>query len=454
MTECIQSSFEFKAHGRREIVARFDGGTISSDGGAFLLRQTDQRLNLLPRLAHCFLDGRNQNQVSHSILEMISQRVYGIALGYEDLNDHEQLRNDPIFNVLAGRDEMSEPLAGKSTLNRMELGSGTKDRYKKITFWKEGVDELLVSVFLESHSEAPQEIVLDVDTTDLPLHGQQEGRFFHGYYDNYCYLPLYVFCGDHLLCARLREANHDASFGCLTEIRRIVAQIRAAWPQTKIVLRGDSGFCRNELMSWCESNGVHFVFGLARNKRLSKRIGAQMHEAKQQWNRTGKPARVFTEFEHAAKKTKKGGWDRERRVVAKAEHIDGKENPRFVVTSLSKEEWAAEALYQDLYCARGDMENRIKEQFSLFADRVSAETMRANQMRLYLSAVAYVLFSGLRRLGLRGTELAQAQAATIRTKLLKIGAQIRVTVRKVWVSMASSYPWQDVYKAVWSNLRC
>jgi hypothetical protein len=454
MTECIQSSFEFKAHGRREIVARFDGGTISSDGGAFLLRQTDQRLNLLPRLAHCFLDGRNQNQVSHSILEMISQRVYGIALGYEDLNDHEQLRNDPIFNVLAGREEMSEPLAGKSTLNRMELGSGTKDRYKKITFWKEGVDELLVSVFLESHTEAPQEIVLDVDTTDLPLHGQQEGRFFHGYYDNYCYLPLYVFCGDHLLCARLREANHDASFGCLTEIRRIVEQIRKSWPQTKIVLRGDSGFCRNELMSWCESNGVHFVFGLARNKRLSKRIGAQMQEAKQQWNRTGKPARVFTEFEHAAKKTKKGGWDRQRRVVAKAEHIDGKENPRFVVTSLSQQEWAADALYQELYCARGDMENRIKEQFSLFADRVSAETMRANQMRLYLSAVAYVLFSGLRRLGLRGTALAQAQAATIRTKLLKIGAQIRVTVRKVWVSMASSYPWQDVYKTVWSNLRC
>lgn len=454
MTECIQSSFGFKAHGRREIVARFDGGTISSDGGALFLRQTDQRLNLLPRLADCFLDGRSQKLVSHSILEMISQRVYGLALGYEDLNDHEQLRRDPIFAVLAGRDEMSEPLAGKSTLNRMELGAGTKDRYKKITFWKEGVDELLVNVFLESYEVAPEEIVLDVDTTDLPLHGKQEGRFFHGYYDNYCYLPLYIFCGDHILCARLRESNHDASFGCLAEIRRIVAQIRAAWPETRIVLRGDSGFCRNELMSWCENNGLHFVFGLARNKRLSGRIGAQMHEATQQWNRTGKPARVFTEFEHAAKKTNKGGWDRERRVVAKAEHIDGKENPRFVVTSLSQEEWTAEALYQDLYCARGDMENRIKEQFSLFADRVSAETMRANQMRLYLSAVAYVLFSGLRRVGLRGTEWAQAQASTIRTKLLKIGAQVRVTVRKIWVSMASSYPWNGSYKTVWSNLRC
>jgi hypothetical protein len=435
-------------------VARFDGGTISSDGGAFLLRQTDRRLNLVPRLAECFLDGRNQNRVEHSILEMLSQRIYGLALGYEDINDHEQLRKDPVFGILAGREDLDEPLAGKSTLNRMELGAGAKDRYKKITFWKEAVDELLVKVFIESYGEAPAEIVLDVDTTDLPLHGKQEGRFFHGYYDNYCYLPLYVFCGEHVLCARLREANHDASFGCLQEIRRIVAQIRAAWPEVKIVLRGDSGFCRNELMSWCEGNRVEFVFGLARNQRLRKIIGAQMHEATVQWNRTGKPARVFTEFEYSTKKTKKGGWDRERRVVAKAEHIDGKENPRFVVTSLTSGEWEARPLYEKLYCLRGDMENRIKEQFSLFADRVSAETMRANQMRLYLSAMAYILVSGLRRLGLKETELAQAQVSTIRTKLLKIGAQIRVTVRKVWVSMASSYPWQDVYRQAWTNLRC
>jgi hypothetical protein len=454
MTECNQSSFGFEACGRREIVARFDGGTISSDGGAFLLRQTDRRLNLVPRLAECFLDGRNQNRVEHSILEMLSQRIYGLALGYEDINDHEQLRKDPVFGILAGREDLDEPLAGKSTLNRMELGAGAKDRYKKITFWKEAVDELLVKVFIESYGEAPAEIVLDVDTTDLPLHGKQEGRFFHGYYDNYCYLPLYVFCGEHVLCARLREANHDASFGCLQEIRRIVAQIRAAWPEVKIVLRGDSGFCRNELMSWCEGNRVEFVFGLARNQRLRKIIGAQMHEATVQWNRTGKPARVFTEFEYSTKKTKKGGWDRERRVVAKAEHIDGKENPRFVVTSLTSGEWEARPLYEKLYCLRGDMENRIKEQFSLFADRVSAETMRANQMRLYLSAMAYILVSGLRRLGLKETELAQAQVSTIRTKLLKIGAQIRVTVRKVWVSMASSYPWQGLYQQVWANLRC
>ena len=454
MTECSQSSFGFEALGSREIVARFDGGAISSDGGAFLLRQTDRRLNLLPRLAECFLDGRNQSMLDHSILEMLSQRVYGLALGYEDLNDHEQLRRDPVFGVLAGREELEEPLAGKSTLNRMELGAGVKDRYKKITFWKEAIDELLVKVFLESHAKPPEQIVLDIDTTDLPLHGQQEGRFFHGYYDNYCYLPLYIFCGEHVLCARLREANHDAAFGSLAEIERIVRQIRIAWPEVKIILRGDSGFCRNELMSWCESHRVDFVLGMARNQRLRKIIGAEMHAATQQWSETGKPARVFSEFDYRTKKTKKGGWSRERRVAAKAEHIDGKENPRFVVTSLTSEEWKAQALYEKLYCARGDMENRIKEQFSLFADRVSAETMRANQMRLYLSAMAYVLVSGLRRLGLQATELAQAQVSTIRTKLLKIGAQIRVTVRKVWVSMASSYPWQGLYQQVWANLRC
>jgi hypothetical protein len=293
-----------------------------------------------------------------------------------------------------------------------------------------------------------------MDTTDLPLHGKQEGRFFHGYYDTYCYLPLYVFCGDHVLCSRLREANHDAASGCLDEIKRIVAQIRTAWPEVKILLRGDSGFCRNELMNWCESNNVDFLFGMAKNKRLSRIIGADLHAAMEQWKQTGKPARIFSEFSYAAKKTKKGGWDRERRVVAKAEHIDGKQNPRFVVTSLASEECAGQELYEQRYCERGNMENRIKEQFSLFADRVSAETIRANQMRLYLSAMAYILVSGLRRLGLKGTELAQAQVSTIRTKLLKIGARIRVTVRKVWVSMASSYPWQDLYQQVWSNLRC
>ena len=454
MTECKQSSFGFQDCGSREIVARFDGGTISSDGGAVLLRQTDHRLDLLPRLAQCFLDGRDQDRVQHSVQEMISQRVYGLALGYEDINDHEQLRSDPLFSVLAGREELEKPLAGKSTLNRLELGDGREDRYKKITFWKQGIDELLVEVFIESQERSPEQIVLDVDTTDLPLHGQQEGRFFHGYYDSYCYLPLFIFCGEHVLCARLRQSNHDAYAGSLVEIQRIVKQIRAAWPEVKIVLRGDCGFCRNELMSWCEGNGVDYVLGLARNPRLRRIIGGEMWEAAEQWKATGQPARVFSEFSYRAKKTKKGGWERERRVVAKAEHLDGKENPRFIVTSLSNAPWAAQARYEELYCARGDMENRIKEQLSLFADRVSAETMRANQLRLYFSVMAYVLMSGLRRLGLKATELAQAQVSTIRTKLLKIGARVRVTVRKVWISMASSYPWQGLYQQVWANLRC
>jgi len=344
MTECNQSSFGFEACGKREIVARFDGGAISSDGGAMLLRQTDRRLNLLPRLAECFLDGRNQNQVEHSVSEMLSQRIYGLALGYEDPNDHEELRNDPVFSILAGRAELERPLAGKSTLNRLELSGDEADRYKKIKFLPEAMDELLVKIFIESHQQAPEQIILDVDTTDLPLHGGQEGRFFHGYYDCYCYLPLYIFCGDHVLCARLREANHDAAFGSRQEIERTVKQIRKAWPGVKIIVRGDSGFCRNELMSWCESQGVDFLFGMPRNKKLRKIIGAQMHEATEQWKQTRKPARVFHEFEYQTKKTKKGGWDRTRRAAAKAEHIDGKENPRFVVTSLTSEQWPAKAL--------------------------------------------------------------------------------------------------------------
>jgi hypothetical protein len=454
MTECNQSAFEFASHFSRQVVARFDGGTITTDGGGLLLRETDRRLNLLPRLAECFLDGRSPLLVEHTVEQLVSQRVYGLALGYEDLNDHEQLRQDPLLRVLAGKSDVEDsPLAGKSTLNRLELSDGTPNRYKKITFWKDGIDELLVKVFVESYASVPEEIILDVDATDMPLHGEQEGRFFHGYYDSYCYLPLYIFCGDQILCARLRQSNSDAAAGSLAEIQRIVAQIRAAWPKVKIILRGDSGFCRNELMSWCEANRVDYVFGLARNQRLRRIIGPQMWEATQQWGETGKPARVFTEFSYQTKKRKNGGWERERRVVAKAEHIDGKENPRFVVTSLKAQEWAAQELYEEMYCARGEMENRIKEQFSLFADRVSSETMRANQMRMYFSTMAYVLVCGLRRLGLKGTEMETAQAATIRTRLLKIGAQVRVSARRVYLAMAASYPWTDLFAQVHAQLR-
>ena len=459
MTECTQSALEFTAHFSRQVTARFDGGTITTDAGGLLLRETDRRLNLLPRLAQCFQDRRNPVLVEHSVEQLVSQRVYGLALGYEDLNDHEQLRQDPLLRVLAGKTDVEDgALAGKSTLNRLELSNETADRYKKIAFRQCDIDELLVTVFLESYATAPAEIVLDVDVTDFALHGNQEGRFFHGYYDSYCYLPLYVFCGDQILCARLRQANSDAAAGSLEEIERIVKQIRAAWPEVKMVLRGDSGFCRNALMSWCEANQVDYVFGLARNARLRRIIGAPMHAATEEWKQTHKPARVFSEFLYQAKKrkNKKGkwsGWDRERRVVAKAEHIDGKENPRFVVTSLTAEQWEARALYEERYCARGEMENRIKEQYSLFADRVSSESMQANQMRMYFSAMAYVLVCGLRRLGLKGTEMEQAQVSTIRTRLLKIGARVRVSVRRVFLSMASSYPWQELFTQVHAQLR-
>ena len=459
MTECTQSQFEFAPHFTRQVVARFDGGTLTTDGGGLLLRETDCRLNLLPRFAQCFLDGRNPILVEHSVQELGSQRVYGLALGYEDLNDHEQLRQDPLLRTLAGKSDVEDgALAGKSTLNRLELSDGSANRYKKITFWKDAIDELLVKIFLESYASAPEEIVLDVDATDFPLHGEQEGRFFHGYYDSYCYLPLYIFCGDQLLCARLRQSNSDAAAGSLAEIQRIVEQIRGAWPGVKIILRGDSGFCRNELMSWCEANGVEYVLGLARNQRLRRIIGAQMWEATQQWDQTSQPARVFTEFSYQTKKRKNkqgkyGGWDRQRRVVAKCEHIDGKENPRYVVTSLSAERWAPQALYEELYCARGEMENRIKEQFSLFADRVSSETLRANQIRMYFSAIAYVLVCGLRRLGLKGTAMAEAQVSTIRLRLLKIAARVRVSVRRIYLSMAASYPWGSLFAQVHAQLR-
>jgi hypothetical protein len=452
MTECTQSSFEFQAHFSRQVVARFDGGTMSSDGGAVLLRETDRRLNLLPRLAACFEDRRQPWLISHTVPEMVAQRVYALALGYEDLTDHDQLREDPLLAVLSGKARVGEePLAGKSTLNRLELGGEAPSRYKKIHYREEAIDDLLTQLFLEAHPKAPEQIVLDLDTTDLPLHGHQEGRFFHGYYDSYCYLPLYIFAGEHLLCARLRTADQDAAAGSKNEVERIVGQIRAAWPAVRIIVRADSGFCREELMKWCEDHGVHYVIGFARNERLRRIIEPQAQEAARLHQHSGQPARVFTEFSY---QTTTGSWSRSRRVVAKAEQLEGKQNPRFVVTNLSAEEWPAQRLYEDLYCERGEMENRIQEQLSLFAGRVSTETMRANQLRVYFAAMAYVLMHGLRRLGLQGTELERAQATTIRPRLLKIGAQIRITARKVWLSMASSFPLQRLFGEVWAALRC
>ena len=448
MTECNQETFAFTAHFSRRVEAGFSAGLVSTDGGSLLLRETDGRINLLGRLAGCFSDGRSPLLVTHQLSEMLAQRIYGLALGYEDLNDHEQLRADPLFGLLSGKRQLEEPLAGKSTLNRLEL-CGRSARYHKIGYSAEAIDRLLVDLFLESHVSAPAQIVLDLDATDIPLYGHQPERFFHGYYDSYCYLPLYIFCGDQVLSARLRPANQDASAGSVEEVRRIVTQLRERWPAVKIVLRADSGFCREELMGWCEQNRVDYLFGLARNQRLRRIIGAEMHQAHLLHQATGKAARLFAEFSYKTRKS----WSCARRVVAKAEHLDKGENPRFVVTSLGAGEWAAQDLYEKFYCARGEMENRIKEQMCLFADRLSTDEMKGNQLRLYFSALAYTLMEALRRLGLKGTEWAQAQVNTIRLKLLKIGAIVRISVRRILLQLSTAYPWKQIYAHAFRALR-
>lgn len=455
MTECSQDSFPFAPLFQREVVARFDAGSVTSDGGALLLREVDQKTGLLRRLATCFTDRRDPERIDHTLEQLIRQRVYALALGYEDLNDHDTLRFDPLLALLTGkRAPATEPLAGKSTLNRLELTRPLADsaahRYKKILFDPESADQLLVELFVEAHAAPPAEIVLDLDATDDPLHGQQEGRFFHGYYGHYCYLPLYIFAGDHLLCARLRTADRDGSAGAVDEVERIVGQLRQHWPAVQITLRADSGFCRQDLLGWCEEHQVDYVFGLARNVRLEAMLAEAQTEARRQHEATGQPARVFRELRYRTRET----WSCERRVVGKAEQLDKGANPRFVVTSLPEEPWPAQALYEDLYCARGEMENRIKEQFQLFADRLSTHWQWSNQLRLFLSAFAYVLVDHLRRIGLASTALAQAEVTTIRLRLLKIGAVVRVSVRRIQVALSTGSPAQAVFQQAYRQLRC
>jgi hypothetical protein len=392
--------------------------------------------------------------VEHSVGTMVTQRVLGIALGYEDLIDHDELRHDPVLAVLAGKLEAHRsdcaPLAGKSTLNRLELSRAEPTRYHKVSHNPAAIETLFVDLFLEAHRRAPEQIILDLDATDDPLHGQQEGRFFHGYYDCYCYLPLYVFCGRHLLAAKLRRSNIDGAAGAVEEVARIVAQIRRRWPRVRILLRGDSGFTREALMAWCEANRVDFLFGLARNERLEEAIKAELITATLQSIRTGKPARCFRDFTWSTLDS----WSRERRVVGKAEVTGGEANPRFVVTSLKSTEVGGRYLYEKVYCARGEMENRIKEcQLDLFADRTSAATMRANQLRLWLASMAYVLLCAVRRIGLAHTQFAQATCGTIRLKLLKIGAQVRVSVRRIKVAMASACPYHNEFALAYARLR-
>jgi hypothetical protein len=463
-THCIPEHLRFQDAQRRRVVAAFDAGRVSSDGGLLALRELADGVGLWSRVAGAFTDHRREALIEHTVEELVAQRILGLVCGYEDLNDHDTIRDDMLLALAVGKEDLAgdkrvrerdrgHPLAGKSTLNRMELtpeDATAAARYKKIVCDGDVVDRLLVDLFLDAHREPPKSIVLDADATDDPLHGKQEGRFFHGYYRCYCYLPLYIFCGDFLLAARLRPSNIDASKGTVDELKRIVAQIRQRWPEVEIILRGDSGFARDEILGWCEDNGVEFVVGLAKNERLKTELADELAEAKKLYEDTNEPAKVYKDFRYRTLKT----WSRERRVVGKAEHLPGKPNPRFVVTSLPKDRFAARSLYEDLYCARGDMENRIKEQqLGLFADRTSAATIRANQMRLYFSSLAYSLMNLLRHIGLRGTKLERAQCTTIRTRLLKIGALVKLSVRRVHVALSSVFPLQDVFTRMLENIR-
>jgi Transposase DDE domain group 1 len=462
MTECRTEQYKFHTLGNREVVGHFDGGDITTDAGGLLLREVEQRTGIIGRFAACFRDYRDPRFTEFTVQELVAQRVYAMGLGYEDLNDHDQLRADPALAVVVGKEDVKgenrrleqdrgKALAGKSTLNRLELTApGVVDPYKKIGRDDAAIDRLMVDHFLESHDKPPLQIILDADATDDPVHGNQEGRFYHGYYGHYCYLPLYIFCGEFLLCARLRRADIDASAGTVEELKRIVSQIRKQWPKVKILLRGDSGFCREEIMAWCESNGVDYVLGLAKNNVLIREIAKELEKAERKFRKTGRAARYFKDFKYSTKES----WSRKRRVIGKAEHLQKGSNPRFVVTSLPARQMGARYIYERTYCARGDMENRVKEQqLGLFADRTSTAMMHANQLRLYFSSVAYMVLQTLRRIGLQGTALASAQCSTIRLKLLKVGAQVQVTVRRVWFRMAGGYPYPDVFAHVYENLQ-
>lgn len=453
-TQCTAEQLEFGCIERRRVVAAFDGGRVTSDAGALLVKRTDEAIGLIDRVAACFWDTRKPWLVEHSIRTLVGQRLFGLALGYEDLNDHDELRKDPLFGVLVGKLEATrrdcEALAGKSTLNRLELfPQAGSSIYHKIVPKSDALERLFVELFLDSYRQTPKEIVLDLDATDVPLHGEQESRFFHGYYDHYCYLPLYIFCGKQLLCAKLRPANIDGSAGAVEELERIVGQIRERWPTTRIILRADSGFARDTLMSWCESRSIDYVFGLAKNARLKRMIGAELHQAQTMCAASGHSSRVFKELLYQTRKS----WSARRRVVAKAEATPQGPNPRFIVTSLPIEKLDARALYEDFYCARGEAENRIKEcQLDLFGGRLSANLLAVNQLRLWFASFAYVLVESLRRLALPATQFARASCGSIRLKLLKIGATVTTSVRRVKLAMSEGYPYQKEFRAAFDAL--
>ncbi len=463
-TECTAVQMEFTGLGRRTVLGAFDGGNISSDGGALLLREVDARLGITEKLAACFTDYRDPDLVEHDLLALLRQRVYGLALGYEDLNDHDDLKWDPLWALALNKKDIEgksrhrqadrgKVLASSSTLNRLELtgaDSSAESRYKKIAHDPQKLETFFVDVFLDSYDQAPEEIVLDFDATDDPVHGNQEGKFFHGYYGGYCYLPLYVTCGSHVLVAKLRTANRDAADGSVEVLAGLAERIRERWPNTRIVLRGDSGFARDALMDWCESHDVYYLLGLAKNARLREMIRNEMDDAEFRHLVTGDAMRVFKQFHYRTRNS----WSRPRRVIAKAEHLLHGANPRFIVTNLPEEYADPAALYETHYCARGDMENRIKEQqLDLFAGRTSTHSFRANQLRLWFSTAAYTLMNALRRIGLKNTELEKASCGTIRLKLLKLGAQLTLSVRRILIHFASACPYQEIFQKAWQQLQ-
>lgn len=463
-TGCTAEKLQLEGVGRRRLEADFSGGRVSSDGGALLVRQAAERLQLPQRLAECFRDYRNPDLIEHSVEELVAQRIYGLVLGYEDLNDHEAISRDPLMATLVGKSDpegkdrrhdkdRGVALASPSTLGRVERtpeDANESSRYGKVVCNFDALGDVFVQAFIESHDRPPPTVVLDLDPTDIELHGDQEGRFFHGYYRHHCYLPMYLFCGDYPLAVKLRPSNIDAPLGAVEMLAPVVEALRQAWPGVHIIIRGDSAFSREWLMSWCEQQGLDYVFGVSRNQRLEKALAKQMEQARREHLQTGGPARVFRDFKYRTLNS----WSRSRRVVGKAEYLGKGANPRFVVTSLSPRQFEKRYVYEDVYCARGEMENRIKEQqLDLFADRASSHTFRGNEVRLWLSMAAHLLVVTIRRLGLADTELASAQANTLRTKLFKIGAIVTVSVRRVYIRLSSAFPWKSLFTTALARLR-
>lgn len=434
MTECSKQPELFSTVKSRKIQVDFNGGNITSDGGGLLIRQADRKLGLTRKLTRLLNDPRRQRSCDHRQLHLLQQRIYGLALGYEDLNDHNTLRKDPAFQTFVERDEA---LAHASTLCRFENRADRETAFM--------VNMLMAEQFIESHKKAPDEIVLDFDTTDDPVHGQQEGRFFHGYYDHYCFLPLYVFCGNRLLAAYLRSSNIDPAKHAWAILSLMVKRFRQVWPEVKIVFRGDGGFCRWRMLRWCDSHNVGYIVGLAKNPRINELARPYIDKAEKRFNRTRRKQRIFTSVRYGALT-----WDKERRVIVKAEHNEMGSNPRYCVTNLKGH---ARHLYDEVYCARGDMENRIKEQqLDLFSDRTSCHKWWANQFRLLLSSLAYTLVEAIRRLGLKGTEMAKAQCSTIRLKLFKIGASVLRNTRRIRFHLSSAYPYKHIFFLVAERL--